>query len=152
MTLSAPAGLALLTFIVSIAPVDASTQQPPPTDNAEAVKAAEVAATAWLAILDKGQTGAAWDEAATSSKIAVTKEAWDKGVRQARASFEPLGVRERTLAEFRTELPNTPPGRYVVLQYRTAASGGKHAIETVIMMADGERGWRVALYLIRQDQ
>jgi hypothetical protein len=30
--------------------------------------------------------------------------------------------------------------------------GGKHTIETVIMMADGERGWRVAAPFIRPEQ
>jgi hypothetical protein len=146
-------GFRLLSVIVmACGSVHGSTTQDPKGETAEAVKAAEDVAKAWLGLLDKGQTGTTWDEAATTSKIAVTKEAWDKGVRQARAPLEPLGARERTLAEFRTELPNTPPGRFVVLQYRTAAAGQKHAIETIIMMLDGERGWRVSLYLIRPDQ
>ena len=143
--------IALVTLLTSMRLV-AALPQSPSGDSAEAVKAAEVAAKAWLAVVDKGELGASWDEASTNFKIAVTKDAWEKALRQVRAPFEPMGTRERLLAEFRTELPNSPPGRYVVFQYRTAAAGGKRALETVIMVADGERGWRLAGAFIRPDQ
>ena len=143
--------IALVTLMASVRLVTASPQSAQ-GDSAEAVKAAEVGAKAWLALVDKGEFAASWDEASTNFKIAVTKDAWEKAVRQARAPYDPMGARERLLAEFRTELPNSPPGRYVVFQYRTAAAGGKRALETVIMVADGERGWRLAGAFIRPDQ
>ena len=152
MNLKARNCVALLALMVTVRLVLASPPQVSPGDAAEAVKAAETGARAWLTLVDKGQLGASWDEASTHFKLSVTKDAWEKALRQARAPYEPMGARERTLAEHRTELPNAPPGRYVFFQYRTAVAGGKHAIETVIMMADGERGWRVAGAFIRPEQ
>jgi len=144
--------LALLAILLPAEGTAAGSLQGTPGESAEAVKAAEVGARTWLALVDKGQYGASWDEASTNFKISVTKDAWEKALREVRAPFDPMGARERLLAEFRTELPNSPPGRYVVFQYRTAAAGGKRALETVIMVADGERGWRLAGAFIRPDQ
>ena len=145
-------GLTLLSVLLTASITTAGPVQGTASDSAEAIKAAEASARAWLALVDKGEYGASWDEASTNFKIAVTKDAWQKALKEARAPYGPMGARERLLAEFRTELPNSPPGRYVVFQYRTAVAGGKRALETVIMMADGERGWRTAGAFIRPDQ
>lgn len=123
-----------------------------PVDTAAALRAADMAAVAWLALVDKGQVAQSWEGAALSFQVAVTKEKWAEAVKSARGSLEPFGARRQIMARFRTDLPNAPPGQYVLLQYRTSGSGGQQVVETVVPTLDGKRGWRVSGYFVRLDQ
>jgi len=123
-----------------------------PVDTAATVAAAEQAAQAWLAIVDKGDIAKSWDEGAVAFQLAVTQEKWEQAVQSARGPFEPFGARRRIMARYTTEPPNAPPGKYVLLQYNTNVSGGRHVVETVVPVLDGKRGWRVSGYWVRLDQ
>ncbi|HEV2750641.1 MAG TPA: DUF4019 domain-containing protein [Gemmatimonadales bacterium] len=123
-----------------------------PVDTAAAIHAADSAAHAWLALVDKGQIAESWDEAALSFQIAVTKPKWEQAVKKARGSFEPFGARRQIMARYRTDLPNAPPGQYVVFQYETTVAGDRQVVETVVPMLDRKRGWRISGYFIRLDE
>jgi hypothetical protein len=123
-----------------------------PVDTAAALRGGDAAAQAWLALVDKGQVAQSWEEAALSFQLAVTKEKWAEAVKSARGSLEPFGARRQIMARFRTDLPNAPPGQYVLLQYQTSVSGGRQVVETVVPTLDGKRGWRVSGYFVRLDQ
>jgi len=123
-----------------------------PVDTAATVAAAEQAAQAWLAIVDKGDIAKSWDEAAVAFQLAVTQEKWEQAVQSARGPLGPFGARRRIMARYTTEPPNAPPGKYVLLQYNTNISGGRHVVETVVPVLDGKRGWRVSGYWVRLDQ
>lgn len=123
-----------------------------PVDTAAAIRAADQAAQAWLALVDKGQVAQSWEEAALSFQLALTKEKWAEAVKSARGSLEPFGTRRQIMARFKTDLPNAPPGQYVLLQYQTSGSGGRQVVETVVPTLDGKRGWRVSGYFVRLDQ
>lgn len=122
--------------------------QVPDTAGAAAA-AAQVAARAWLNLVDGGRYGESWDGAATLFRDAVTRSGWDDAVRKARGPFEPLGERALLSASFQARLPSAPPGRYVVLLYETKAGGGKTVVEMVTPMKDEDGRWRVAGYYIR---
>jgi hypothetical protein len=122
-----------------------------PVDTAGAVQAADSAARAWLAIVDQGRYLESWDQGALALQLAVTRQRWEEALKQARGPQGPFAGRERISARYATEIPNAPPGRYVLLQYRTEAAGG-HVAETVVPMWERERGWRVSGYFIRPDQ
>ena len=121
-------------------------------DTAAAIRAADTAAHAWLALVDKGQIAESWDEAALVFQLGVTKPKWVQAVKNARGSFEPFGARRQIMARYTTELPNAPPGQYVLFQYQTAVSGDRQVVETVVPMLDGKRGWRVSGYFIRAEE
>jgi len=123
-----------------------------PVDTAATVAAAEQAAQAWLAIVDKGDIAKSWDEGAVAFQLAVTQEKWEQAVKSARGPFEPFGARRRIMARYTTEPPNAPPGKYVLLQYNTNVSRGRHVVETVVPVLDGKRGWRVSGYWVRLEQ
>jgi hypothetical protein len=114
-----------------------------------AVTAAQVAARSWLTLVDRGTYGESWDSGAAFFRKAVTKPAWEDAVRKARVPFGPFSRRQLLGASYRTVLPQAPPGEYVVLEYRTAAGGGKTVIETVTPMKDKDGHWRVAGYFVR---
>ncbi len=121
-------------------------------DTAAAVRAAESAVHAWLALVDKGQIAESWDEAALTFQLAVTKAKWMQAVKKARGSFEPFGARRQIMARYTTDLPNAPRGQYVLFQYETSVSGDRQVVETVIPVLEGKRGWRVSGYFIRPDE
>src|SRR3989449_4165230 len=80
-------------------------------DTAAAVRVADTAVHAWLALVDKGQISESWDEAALTFQLAVTKAKWVQAVKQARGSFEPFGARRQIMARYTTDLPNAPRGQ-----------------------------------------
>lgn len=116
-----------------------------------AVSAAQDAARAWLKLVDAGHYDQSWDSAAAVFRSAVTKAQWAGAVKEGRAPFEPLGERTLLSATYTTELPNVPPGQYVVIQYRTKAGKGKTVVETITPARDKDGGWRVAGYYVRPD-
>jgi hypothetical protein len=122
-----------------------------PDSAGPAVSAAEAAAEAWLRLVDARHYDQSWDSAAAVFRSAVTKPAWSGAVREGRAPFEPLGQRSLLGATYSTELPNVPPGEYVVLQYRTKAGNGKTVVETVTPSKDTDGRWRVAGYYVRPE-
>lgn len=140
--------LVLLALILAVSLAERVSAQTP-VDTAAAVREARVAATAWLQIVDQGKYAESWGEAASAFQQAVTKPAWENAVRQARSPHEPFGAREEVMAQYTPELPNAPPGQYVILQYQTSVAGGRHVVETVVPAYDGERGWRVSGYFVR---
>ena len=123
-----------------------------PVDTAATLRTADTAAHTWLALVDKGEIARSWDEGALVLQLGVTKSKWEQLVSSARAPFEPFGARHQILARYTTEAPNAPPGQYVLLQYETDVSGGRHVVETVVPTLDGKRGWRVAGYFVRLEQ
>jgi len=121
-------------------------------DTAGALRAAETAAQEWLTLVDKGQFAESLEQAAIPFQLAVTKGTWEQAVKNARAPFEPFGARRRLMARYTTEIPNAPPGQYVLLQYQTSVAGGRQVVETVVPMFDAKRGWRVSGYFVRPEQ
>jgi uncharacterized protein DUF4019 len=136
----------LVTFVATVSAAQT------PVDTAAALRAGDAAAQAWLDLVDKGQVAQSWEEAALSFQLALTKEKWAEAMKSARGSLEPFGARRQIMARFRTDLPNAPPGQYVLLQYQTSVSGGREVVETVVPTLDGKRGWRVSGYFVRLDQ
>jgi hypothetical protein len=120
-------------------------------DTAAAIQAAAQATDAWLTLVDDGKFGQSWDEAASSFRQAVTRAVWEQSVLSARGPLEPFGARQRSTARYTTQLPNAPPGQYVLFQFQTSVAGGRRVVETVVPVLDGERGWRVSGYFVRPE-
>jgi hypothetical protein len=112
--------------------------------------AAQAAAGSWVKIVDAGNYGSSWEEAATVFKSAVTSEQWTAAASGARG---PLGsLVSRTLAS-RTVTdqppPGAPAGNYAIIRYTTAFANVPTVNEMVVLILDGDRGWRVAGYTVR---
>jgi hypothetical protein len=128
------------------APVPSVAQE---ADTTAAISAAAVAADAWLRLLDDGKTASSWDSASSRLRGVITKANWESALLDARGPFEPFGERTLLQSQYATELPNAPPGQYVVLQYQTAVGGNRRVIETVVPRLDTDGRWRVGGYFIR---
>ena len=107
------------------------------------------AASAWLALTDRGEYAQSWAEAASYFRTAAPQEQWVQAITAVRS---PLGaVISRTLrsAESARSLPGAPDGEYVVMQYDTAFEHKQSAVETITPMRDTDGAWRVAGYYIK---
>ena len=133
-------------LIALIRPVPAAAQE---TDTTAAIAAATTAAEAWLELLGDGGPKASWDSASSGLRRAITKEKWESALLSARGPFEPFGERHLLKSQYATELPNAPPGEYVILQYQTVVGGNRRVIETVVPSVDADGQWRVGGYFIR---
>jgi hypothetical protein len=132
---------ALMFFTLSLAPAQGAGEG----RTAAAIKAAET----FLLLLDTGQYGQSWDEAAGLFRKQVPKESW---MQQLNGLLPPLGLvknRAITSAEYTTSLPGAPDGEYVVIRYRSSFANKEEAVETVTPMRDKDGQWRGSGYSLK---
>jgi hypothetical protein len=113
------------------------------------IEAAKQGAENWLAVVDKGDYAASYDEAASIFKLAVTKEDWLQKVRAARSPLGKVVSHKWKHAQYKTSLPGAPDGEYVVIQYETSFDNKRSAVETITPTLDKDARWRVSGYYIR---
>lgn len=111
--------------------------------------AAQGAASDWLKLVDSGNYGQSWDEAATVMKTMVAKEQWQQILQTNRAPLGTLVSRKLTSADYREELPGAPSGQYVVLQYVSSFEHRDSVIETATPTLDKDGRWRVSVYFVK---
>lgn len=110
---------------------------------------AETAARSWLDLVDAGDYGRSWEEAAPAFKDAVTRERWQQALNAVR---QPLGkalVRQRKSRKLVEALPGAPKGPFVVIELATDFEAKVGAVETVTPALGSDGRWRVAGYFIR---
>lgn len=120
-----------------------------PSPEEAAQRAATEGAQTWLALVDGGQFEASWDAAATLFKSSVTKEQWNSSLKGAREPLGSLSTRQLRGAEYKTQLPGAPDGKYVVVYYDTAFAQKAAAKESVTLMEEPDASWKVAGYFIQ---
>jgi hypothetical protein len=117
------------------------------TDDKEAL--AVNAGRQWLSLCDQADYAGSWESAATYFKNAVKKEQWEQMASAVRAPLGSVEKREVKSQSYKTSLPGAPDGEYVILQFNTVFSNKKIAIETVTLLLDQDRGWRVSGYFVK---
>lgn len=100
----------------------------------------------WLALIDAEDYQASWEATATAFQSAVPAEAWTA---QLTAGPAQVGtVQERELANTQA-MTGAPAGEYMQLTFRSTFSGADQVMENVVLVRDGDRGWRVAGYFLQ---
>ena len=120
-----------------------------PDIHATARAAAVESAQAWLALVDSGNFGQSWENAATLFKSAVTQADWEKAVSTVRTPLGKLVTRKIKSQQYATSLPGAPDGEYVMIQFDTAFEHKAVAVETITPMLDKDGKWRVSGYFIK---
>ena len=115
------------------------------TQNKDALAAAEN----WLTVIDKGEYAKSWKEAAEYFKTAITEEEWVQSMQAVRKPLGKLISRKVKNLTPKTSLPNTPDGKYVVIQFETSFENRKSGIETVTPQLEKDGKWRVSGYHIK---
>lgn len=111
--------------------------------------AAEMAATAWLALVDSGKYADSWTEASEPFKAAVSRAQWEGALEKVRAPLGKVVSRKLKGAKFMRDLPGAPTGEYVVIQYDTDFAAKSGATETITPMKEKDGAWRVSGYYIK---
>ena len=110
---------------------------------------ARKAALAWLALIDGGEYGESWEQAAFLFKSRISRDRWVDAVRSTQTPFGKVRSRSFLRATYETELPGAPDGKYVVIRYRVAFEHKDNAVETVTLMLEQDGIWVVSGYFIR---
>jgi hypothetical protein len=119
------------------------------TASARDVATVKRVAEAWVSLIDREEYDESWDRTAEVFKARVKKDQW---VEDLRSNRKPLGkVRSRKLltAVYVSDLPDSPRGEYVLLDYEVAFETDLPIREIIIpyLAEDGE--WRVAGYSLK---
>lgn len=111
-------------------------------EEKEALKAAE----AWLELMDSGKIKKAWEACLPFFQDNFPKESWVKSMDSSYAALGKLQERELFQANYYNQLPAAPPGKYVVIQFKSSYSKHDEKVtETVIpQKVDGE--WKVTSF------
>ncbi|HQR12637.1 MAG TPA: DUF4019 domain-containing protein [Casimicrobiaceae bacterium] len=119
--------------------------QPTMGDDKDTIAAAQK----WLALLDDGKVGVAWDVSSKHLKSVVTRQEWVKGIADARKPFGKL--KSRTPEKFARShaMPGAPDGDYSIIEFVSEFANGKRAQEQLIWMLEPGDVWRVSGYYIR---
>lgn len=136
-----PFAVVAFASLASLATVSAADPDP----TAEAIAASRE----WLSVVDAGQYGQSWDEAAALFKQHISKSQWERAVGDVRKQTGALKTREFESAQSAHQLPGVPDGDYVVIVYRSSFAAAPVATETVTPMRDADGHWRVAGYLVK---
>src|SRR5258708_22709349 len=91
-----------------------------PTTPMSDEQAAESAAQAWLALVDAGDHGQSWADAATLFKKAIDQPTWQKRIDVVRSPLGKLISRKTTSRKYTKTVPGGPDGDYVILTFETS--------------------------------
>ena len=113
-------------------------------DVAPAMRAAE----AWLESVDTAAYGRAWQDAAPVFQESIARVKWETTMESARQRLGMLIRRKLRTATYTRNLPGSPPGEYVVIEYDTAFEH-RLVAETVTPVRTPAGEWRVSGYVMR---
>lgn len=148
----------LLKPILAGKPAAASQPHPPTpgaaaaasvTQHAELEQKAVEAAGPWLALVDQEQYARSWETAAEFLKGSVDRRSFVKALNASRKSYGAVKSRQLESKQYATSVPGAPDGRYVVLRYKTSFTHKQPTVETVTVMVDRDKKWRVSEYLVK---
>ena len=103
----------------------------------------------WLALVDAGHYDESWQSAGAAFRAAVSEPDWNSTIKSVR---QPLGLQqERTLksAKLLQQLPGSPAGKYVLMQFGTTFEHATSTVETVTFMQEADGSWKSAGYYIK---
>ena len=110
--------------------------------------AARMAAEQWLALLDAGEYGKAWDGCAQLFRQRVTRQQWVESLPPTRSAFGVLKERRSEVATYKTSLPGAPDGEYVTVRFGTKFEKKEDAEELLTLIFE-DGAWRPTGYFIR---
>jgi hypothetical protein len=137
------------TATAQLKPSGPDTPPLPPTPaelrlkEAQAAKerAAREAAEQWLALLDAGDYGKAWDQCARAFRERVPRERWLESLPKTRGQLGAVKSRRAEISSFKPSLPGMPDGDYVTVRFSTHFEKREDAQELVTLVHE-DGAWR----------
>jgi Protein of unknown function (DUF4019) len=132
----------LFVVAVIVVPVAALAQ------NSSKEKAAVASAETWLGLIDKGEYGESWKEAAGHIRNGMNEKKWVQILDEFRVPLGKMIARQLADAACRKSPSGAPDSQYVLMHFYTSFENKKAAMETVIAVLDKDGKWRVASYFL----
>ena len=111
--------------------------------DAQAAKeaAARAAAEKWLAVLDSGNYGKAWDQTAKAFRKNVTRQQWVESLPKTRGALGAAKSRAVEVSSYKASLAGMPEGDYVTVRFSTSFEKKSDAQEIVTLVYE-DGAWR----------
>lgn len=111
--------------------------------EAQAAKelAARAAAEKWLALLDAGDYGKAWDQTAKAFRDRVKREQWVESLPKTRGALGAAKSRTVEVSSFKPSLAGMPDGDYVTVRFATTFEKRGEGQEIVTLVYE-DGAWR----------
>jgi hypothetical protein len=118
-------------------------------NEAQAFKelAARVIAERWVALIDAGEYGKAWDQCAKVFREKVTRQQWVEGIPKSREPFGAMKTRRVEVSSFKPTLAGMPDGEYVTVRFATTFEKQQDVPELITLVYEGG-AWRPLGYRV----
>ena len=103
----------------------------------------------WLTVVDADNATASYAAAAEKFHQAMTQEQWATALSQARAQFGALQRRTFAGAQKGDEIPNKPPGDFVIVYFRSGFAKRENVTEQLTLERGTDGKWRIVGYSLR---
>ncbi|MDB5892699.1 MAG: hypothetical protein JWQ88_230 [Rhodoferax sp.] len=127
----------------------ASAAAPVNKEVADKEAAGQLAASAWLLLLDRQNWGGAWDAASQVFRGMVPIDTWMTAIPKDRQPLGALVSRTPTTAVYKTTLQGRPDGEYVTVVFNTEYANKPAMEEIVTTVREPDGRWRVTGYITR---
>ena len=120
------------------------------TDNKHVpeIATAQIAAGAWLQVLDAENYDMCWKQSAALFQRNVPEAAFQKRMETIRKPVDPVVTRTLTASEYKKQLPGLPKGEYVAFVWDTVFSNSKESLESLVMV-DEQGQWKMTGYAVQ---
>jgi hypothetical protein len=131
-------------------PAASGATQPAPASTAisdpEMEKAGQLAAHAWLLLLDRGDWGTAWDTASQVFRQNVPLSTWMDAIPKVRAPFGRFIERQPAEVMYKKTLAGRPEGDYVTALFVSKFEKKPDVQEIVTVERESDGRWHVTGY------
>jgi hypothetical protein len=131
-------------------PTASSAAQPAPAaaamSNPDMEKAGQLAAHAWLLLLDRGDWGTAWDTASQVFRQNVPLSTWMDAIPKVRAPFGRFIERQPAEVAYKKTLAGRPVGDYVTAIFVSKFEKKPDVLEKVTVERESDGRWHVTGY------
>ena len=103
----------------------------------------------WLALVDAGHYDESWKSSGAAFQAAVSETDWVATIKKVRQPLGSLQTRSLISAKQLHQLPGSPAGEYVVMQFGAAFEQAASTVETVTFMQETDGSWKSAGYYIK---
>lgn len=104
----------------------------------------------WINLSDAAAYGATWLGAGSLLKDTVSQEQWTAAMVKTRTALGPAHSRKVESHNFAQTLPYGTRGNFVIINYDTSFERMPGAVETIILMTEGQLAeWKVISYRIK---
>jgi hypothetical protein len=124
------------------------TLSAPAIASPDAVTPEVATANVWLEQLDAKSWNESWKGTGKLFQSNLTQEQWSKTAQAVRDPFGAVISRHILGVTKTTTLPGAPDSEYGVLTYSAVFKNKASAVETVVLIRDGEQ-WKIVGYFIR---